>query len=88
MWDDGNMAETLDRELDTFRRELPTLLADPANRGLFALVRGPAVTGLYPSFDTALSAGYDRFGLEPFLVKEVTEHEVPRYFSRNLRCPS
>lgn len=82
------MAATLDRELETFRRELPNLLADPANRGQFALVGGTAVAGVYPTFDAALAAGYERFGLDPFLVKEVTEHEVPRYFSRNLRCPS
>jgi hypothetical protein len=82
------MAATLDRELDTFRRELPALLADPANRGQFALVHGTAVAGLYPTFEAALAAGYDRFGLDPFLVKQVAEHEAPRYFSRNLRCPS
>jgi hypothetical protein len=82
------MAGPLDRELDTFRQQLPNLLADPTNRGRFALVRGATVAGLYPTFDAALAAGYDRFGLDPFLVKEVTEHEIPRYFSRNLRCPS
>ena len=75
------MAGTLDRELDTFRRELPNLLADPANRGQFARSGARAVAGVYPTFDAVLAAGYDRFGLDPFLVKEVTENrEVPRYF--------
>ena len=82
------MAVALEKEMETFRRELPALLADPANRGQFALVHGDAVAGLYPTFEAALSAGYDRFGLSPFLVKEVTDHEEPRYFSRNLRCPT
>jgi hypothetical protein len=82
------MVVALERELETFRRELPRLLADPANVGKFALVHGEAVAGLYPSFDAALASGYDKFGLDPFLVSEVTEHEEPRYFSRNLRCPS
>jgi len=77
----------LEKELETFRRELPGLLNDPANRGTFALVRGEAVVCLYPTFEAALAAGYDKFGLEAFLVKEVTDHEEPRYFSRNLRCP-
>jgi hypothetical protein len=82
------MAMALETESATFQRELSTLLEDPANRGQFALVRGDNVAGVYPTFEAALSAGYDRFGLDPFLVKEITEHEEPRYFSRNLRCPS
>jgi len=78
----------LDREVSTFRRVLPTLLADPAKRGLFALVHGDQVAGVYDSFDAALEAGYERFGLDPFLVKEVTEHEEPKYFPRNINpCP-
>lgn len=78
----------LEREMETFRRELPTLLQGEGNRGRFALVHGETVAGLYPTFDAALADGYDKFGLSPFLVKEVTEHEEPRYFSRALRCPS
>ena len=78
----------LEQELETFRRELSRLLADPVARGTFALVQGETVVGLYPTFEAALAAGYDRIGLVPFLVKEVTDHEEPRYFSRNLRCPT
>jgi hypothetical protein len=88
MCDDEGMAVALEKELDTFRRELSALLADPSNRGQFALVQGDTISGLYPSLDAALAAGYDKFGLIPFLVKEVTDHEEPRYFSRNLRCPT
>jgi hypothetical protein len=77
----------LEQELETFRRELPGLLADPANVGRFALVHGDAVAGLYATFDEALAAGYEKFELKPFLVKEVVAHEIPSYFSRNLRCP-
>jgi hypothetical protein len=81
---------SLDTELATFERELDRLLADPDNRDGFALVHGDTVAGVYPDFDAALAAGYATFGLEPFLVKQVTEHEAPLYFSRNLnhRCPS
>jgi hypothetical protein len=79
------MVMALEQELETFRRELPSLLSDPVNRGKFALVNSGSVAGLYPDFDTALAAGYERFGLEPFLVKEVTDHEQPGFLSRNLR---
>jgi hypothetical protein len=74
----------LEQELQTFQRELPALLADPTKRGKYALVHGNTVEGVYPSLDAALDAGYDRFGLEPFLVKEIIEHEEPSYFSRNI----
>jgi hypothetical protein len=76
----------LEKELDTFVRQLPDLLKDPQNEGQFALVRGDEVAGVFPSFDAALSVGYDKYQLDPFLVKEVTEREHPRYFSRSLKC--
>lgn len=78
------MVTTLARELAAFRKLLPQLLADPAHRDRFALIHGDAFAGSYPTFDAALAAGYDQFGLDPFMVKEITEHEVPKYFSRNL----
>jgi hypothetical protein len=82
------MAVALEKELETFRRELAGLLADPTNPGKFALVHGDSVAGVYRDFDEALAAGYDQFGLMPFLVKEVTAHEKPAFISRNLKCPS
>jgi hypothetical protein len=80
---------TLDRELDTLWRELPRLLADSASRGKFALVYRDAVDSVWPDLEAGLAAGYERFGLEPFMVKEIVEQEEPQYFSRNLfkRCP-
>jgi hypothetical protein len=82
------MAVSLERELETFNRELARLLQEEGSRGKYALVHGDQVDSLWDSVDQALEAGYDRFGLEPFLVKQVTEHEQPRYFSRGVkRCP-
>ena len=74
----------LQRELDLFNAALPDLLADPSSAGMFALVSVDGVAGVYDTFDAALAAGYDRFGLDRFLVKHIVEHEEPRYFSRNL----
>ena len=80
----------LELELQTFSaRELPGLLQTPSNRGKHALVHGDKVDSLWPSVEKALAAGYQRFGLEPFLVREVTDNEEPQYFSRNVtRCRS
>lgn len=74
----------LERELETFRRELPTLLQDAGKRGQYALVHGEQVHGVWPTVDEALEAGYQTFGLDPFLVKEVTDNETPQYFSRSV----
>ena len=77
----------LERELETFQKELPRLLQDEANRGKYALVYGDKVDSVWETVDEALAAGYDRFALDPFLVKEITEREEARFFSRNVsRC--
>lgn len=81
-----DMSNALDQEMATFRRELPGLLTEPGNRGLFALVHGDQIAGVYQTFAAGLSAGYEQFGLDIFMVKEVTDHEEPLYFPRNLRC--
>jgi len=73
----------LERELDTFQRELPDLLSNPENHGKYVLIQADRILGLYPSFETGLDAGYQQCELEPFLVKKVVEHEEPVYFSRN-----
>ncbi len=78
----------LERELEAFKRELQRLLTNPENKGKVVLICGDAVDSIWPTVDEALNAGYDKFGLKPFLVKEIVEHEKPLYFSRNLkRCP-
>lgn len=77
----------LETEMETIHRELPRLLQDVSTRGKYVLIHGRECNSIWNTVDEALDAGYDRFGLEPFLVKEVTEHERPKYFSRNVaRC--
>ena len=71
----------LEAELETFQKRLPNLLATGA--GKFALVHGEEVT-VWPNADAAIDEGYERYGLDQFLVKEITEQEVPRYFSRRV----
>ena len=82
------MTSALETELATFRRELPSLLADPVNLEKYVLIHGESVAGVYPDLESGLTAGYEQFELAPFLVKMITAYEKPRYFSRNLRCPT
>ena len=66
----------LDRELETFRRELPRLLEE-GHEGKFALIHGDRVDSLWPDEDAGYEAGCERFGLEPFLVQQVLRDEPP-----------
>jgi phosphoserine phosphatase len=81
------MDMALEQELETFHRELPELLADARNVGRYVLIHGDKVGGVYATSDQALEAGYEKFGLDPFLVKLIAEHEPIIHFARYVRCP-
>jgi hypothetical protein len=71
--------DLLKQEWRTFLRERNRLLAE-GHKGRFALVKGDGVVGTWPDEDAALRAGYDRFGLEPFMVAPiVAEGDEPIY---------
>jgi hypothetical protein len=73
----------LDRELVTYRRELPNLLAD---EGKFVLVKGDDLIEKFDTYEDALKVGYEKFKLEPFLVKRISHTEQIAYFTRDLRA--
>jgi hypothetical protein len=58
----------LERELQTYERERPALLA---HEGKYVLIHCDEVTGVFDVYEDALRAGYDRFGFERFLVREI-----------------
>ena len=72
----------------TFRQELPGLLTDPINEGKYVLIHADSIAGVFPDLESGLEAGYLRFELAPFLVKKITAHKEPKYFSRNFQCPT
>lgn len=74
----------LHQELEAYKKALPTLVSE---EGKFALVIGDSLVGVYESYADALSAGYDRAGLTPFLVKRIAANEMVAYFSRDLESP-
>lgn len=77
----------LDREMETYRRELPRLLAD---EGKYVLIHGDDVAGIFATDEEAVEAGDERFGLEPFLVHRIARVEVPGVvpFVVSPRCQS
>ena len=69
----------LERELATYRSKLPELLSQ---EGKFVLISGDMVIDTYMSYEDALKEGYTRFGLTPFLVKQIRGIENIQYISR------
>ena len=65
----------LEREMETYRRELPKLRE---HAGKFVLIHGDEVAGIWDTFADAVQVGDDRFGLEPFMVHEIVSEEHPR----------
>lgn len=73
----------LEKELETFNRELPNLLAQNGE-GKFVVICGKEVTGIYEAYADAIKVGYEKCGLNPFLVKKIQTVEQVQYFSRDL----
>ena len=76
----------LEQEQQTYERELPKLLSA---EGKYALIKGDAVAGTFDTYPDALKAGYDRFGLDPFLVKPIRVVEQVQFVRRDIvPCPT
>ena len=71
----------LETEIETYRRLLPELLA---KQGKFVLIKGNEQAGTFDTYGDALKAGYEKFKLEPFLVKQISPAEQISYFTREL----
>jgi hypothetical protein len=70
----------LEKELDTYKRELPKLLE---NAGKFALIKGDQVS-VWSTYEDALQEGYRVFGLTPFLVKQIQAAEAIHHVTRDI----
>lgn len=44
--------------------------------GEFVVVKGDEIVGFYPSLEKAFTVGTGRFGLEPFLVRQIVPKDV------------
>jgi len=72
----------LEREQETYQRELARLLAEAS--GKYVLIHGNEVAGLYDTYQDAIREGYLKFKLEPFMVKRVAVTEQAQYITRDL----
>jgi hypothetical protein len=76
------MAEQLATELETYGRNLETLLG--TDEGKFVVVHGDHILGAFDSLSDAVTWGYRELGDVPFLVKQVVKVEAPLSFVSNL----
>ena len=76
--------EILETELATYDKELPRLLE---NEGKYVIIKGDKVIEIMESYADALKIGYERFGLEPFMVKRIAASEQSLFLTRDLGEP-
>ena len=67
----------LDKELSVYRDKLPELKAE--HEGKFVLIHGDQIADFFSSYEDAIKAGYSKFGLEPFLVKQIHTLEQAQF---------
>jgi hypothetical protein len=77
----GKVAMALEKELSVYNANLIELLA---NEGKYVVICGDEINGVFESYDEALSVGYEKYGLTPFLAKQINRVEPIHYFSRDL----
>lgn len=71
----------LETELATYRAKLPEL---KEHEGKFVLIHGSDVIDTFSSYDDAIKEGYSKFGLQPFLVKQIQGMEQIQFVSRRV----
>lgn len=76
----------LEKEKETYERNLPTL---KEHEGKFVLIHQDDIIDTYTSYEDAIKEGYNRFGLEPFLVKQISSVDQIQFVSRFVKiCQS
>ena len=76
------MAAAFAKELETYEAKKHELLAESA--GKFVVIHNDEVAGVWDTYEDALRAGYERFKLVPFLVKQITPIEPVLNFTRDV----
>ena len=69
----------LERELATYQKSLEGW---SDREGKYVLIHESEAVDFFSSYEDALKVGYGRFGLDPFLVKQVQVNEQTHFISR------
>jgi hypothetical protein len=68
-------------ERRVYEDHLPELLGSV---GKFVLILGGEIDGPFETYVAALEAGYEKYGVQSFMVKEISAVDPVQYFSRDL----
>jgi hypothetical protein len=71
----------LEKELATYRNKLTEL---KEHEGKFVLIHGDEVVDFFAAYEDAIKAGYQKFSLEPFLVKQINAIETVQHVTRHI----
>ena len=71
-------------ELKTYRIKLQELLANDV--GKYVVIKKKEPLGTFNTYEDALQAGYVKYGLVPFFVKQIEVAEHVQNFTRELIC--
>jgi hypothetical protein len=69
----------LEKELETYKHKLPEL---KEHTGKFVLIHGDEIVGYFAAYEDAIQAGYQRFKLEPFMVRMINAVEQVLHVTR------
>ncbi len=70
----------LEKELETYRQNLPEL---QQHAGKFVLIKGEKIEDFFTSYEDAVKAGYQKFGVDnPFLVTRIQAQQTVQFISR------
>ena len=72
----------LEKEIATYQRKLEDLLP---HEGKFVLIHGDDVAGVWDTYEDALQAGYQKYELDPFMVKRIEWAETIQNFTRDIQ---
>lgn len=72
----------LEKELATYQAKLPTM---KDHEGKFVLVHGEDIIDFFSTYEDAIKAGYQKFNLNPFLVKRVQATEPVFFITRSIK---
>lgn len=76
--------ELLKHELERYERELPQLLAQ---EGRYVVIHKDDPVEIVDTYDDALKVGYEKFSLEPFLVRQISRVQQVANFTRFSLAP-
>jgi hypothetical protein len=71
----------LERELATYKAKLPEIRN---HEGKFVLIHGDDIVDFFAAYEDAIKAGYQKFNLEPFLVRQVNVVEQILHVTRHI----